>query len=585
MKTPLRWAFALWVLVLVPGVRVWAHVPTNDDCIACHSKEKLRSRTGGIRFIDPGQFAQSAHSRHGVSCLSCHEGITAIDKESRRPHRIGIEPKCIQCHGEIDKEYSKSLHAKVSKKICYSCHNPHYAVSFRQLTADARKNICLKCHDAERTHLWLPQKDLHFSYLECTTCHALKAEIGLLFFIVDRNEITKDHVLRYEQFRPALAPHNKSVVETLDSDGSGDLSDEELHQFMTRLQQEGIPGAALEARILVVNPSHNFTSKGTEAKDCTLCHSRVARFYSKVVLGVPEKDGDFRTVPVQKGILARRGQRPFMGDLYLLGESKIRKEDLDYLLDAVRRIGFRWLDLFGLYFFISCFALVLLHAALMYATRRLRTLRGSAADFESLPGPTRFWHWVHGLCVTFLLVTGIQLRLPDVAPIFATFLNAVNLHNICGIVLIVDYLFWLAFHLYRREFKERFLISPGAFFRDTSAMLQYYGHLIFIGEDYPSRCEKYFEFDPVERVFFMTVMLVFLPIQIITGILLFDVQAMMPAIRILGGLRIVDAIHLLVGYFLVSSMIIHVYFHTLKKYRIKPRTLAARTETAVKTEG
>ncbi len=39
----------------------------------------------------------------------------------------------------------------------------------------------------------------------------------------------------------------------------------------------------------------------------------------------------------------------------------------------------------------------------------------------------------------------------------------------------------------------------------------------------------------------------------------------MPLLDALGGLRVVDATHLLCAYLLISSMIVHVYFHTLKK--------------------
>jgi thiosulfate reductase cytochrome b subunit len=83
---------------------------------------------------------------------------------------------------------------------------------------------------------------------------------------------------------------------------------------------------------------------------------------------------------------------------------------------------------------------------------------------------------------------------------------------------------------------------------------------------------RYARFDPLERVFFLTIMFLFIPIQILTGILLFDVYTMLPIIKLMGGLRVVDAIHIACAYLLVSFMIIHVYFHTLKKYRIPART-------------
>jgi hypothetical protein len=46
----------------------------------------------------------------------------------------------------------------------------------------------------------------------------------------------------------------------------------------------------------------------------------------------------------------------------------------------------------------------------------------------------------------------------------------------------------------------------------------------------------------------------------------------MTIIKILGGLRTVDAAHLICAYVLVASLIVHVYYHTLKKYSLPSTT-------------
>lgn len=542
-------------------------VPTNDDCISCHGHSDIRSRQGKNRFIDPVRFARSIHARKGIGCISCHEGIVSVSREAKIPHRIGLKPRCAECHETANREYSQSIHAQVSEKICYSCHNPHYSVSFRQMSGDDRKNICLQCHDATRTHKWLPQKRLHFNYLECTSCHALNAQIGLVFFISDKDNPAKGNVLQYEQVARFVQLGKGGLAETLDGDGNGTLSETELSSFLRTLRQKGIPGAALEVRILVLNPSHNFSSRGEQARECTLCHSEDAKFYSSLVLEIPEKHSGLRTLPVEKGILARPGRKLFVEDFYLLGESKIRKQDLDEVADAARRIGFKWIDLVGCFMVALAGTAVSFHILLMAVTRKFRQ-RPRYSQLEPLPLAVRAWHWLHGLCIVLLVLTGIHLRLPDSAPIFATFLNAVNLHNLCGAVVIVDYVFWISYHVWRKEFTSRFFISPADFFRNIPEMLHYHWYLIFVGKGLPESCGQFCPFDPVERAFFLTNMLLFVPVQIFSGILLYDVHTTMPLLDALGGLRVVDAAHLLCAYLLISSMIIHVYFHTLKKYRL-----------------
>jgi len=439
------------------------------------------------------------------------------------------------------------------------------------MSGGERKAICLKCHDAYSSHRWLPQKLLHFEYLECTSCHALNAEIGLVFYLVDNMGASRQEFLDYAQLEQAIAPGNTGVAETLDGDGNNRISDAELASLIETLQRKGFPHAGLKAYILVLNPTHDFTKRAEHTRDCTLCHSRDARFYSKVLLLIPEKGGGIRSFPMEKGILARRGQRPYMEDVYLLGESKIRKEDLREVMAALKKVGFKWIDIVGVAMVGVSLIVTFVHATLMFFTRRYRKGSPHIEIVEPPTLPLKVWHWVHGLNVFLLLVTGIQLRLPDLFPLFATFLNAVNLHNLCGTLVAVDYLFWLSYNLWKRQLGSRFFVSPSVLFRDTVEVLHYYWYLIFTGGSYPKTYGAYLSFDPVERVFFLVMMLSVVPVQIFTGALLYDVHTTKPLIRAVGGLRLVDAVHLLSAYVLISSMFVHLYFHTLKKYyRVRP---------------
>ena len=208
----------------------------------------------------------------------------------------------------------------------------------------------------------------------------------------------------------------------------------------------------------MLRPTHNFTDKGEQTRDCSLCHSENARFYSKLVLEVPEKEGDFRTIPVDRQIFLLHGPGGLSEDFYLLGESKIRRKDLRDILEMVRQIGFKWIDLIGILLVLSSLVAVSLHALLMFFTRKLR--EGGSIEAHEHPLAETVGHMIHGLCVILLLLTGLQLRLPDLLPIFATFLNAVNLHNICGAVVFVDYVFWISYEVWSGRLKSRFFVFP-----------------------------------------------------------------------------------------------------------------------------
>ena len=249
--SPWRAYVALFLIFFMYGEPCRSDIPTYIDCIFCHSIADLRSSRGESRFIDPTLFSASVHGKIGFTCTWCHEGITSINPVKKIPHRVGIEPKCPECHQKQNQAYSKSRHAQVSKKICYSCHNPHYSIPFHQMSGHDRQKICLKCHESAGTHKWLPQKELHFNYLECTSCHDLNAEIGMVVYIVDRNDPMPDQMLDYGRLTPFIGSGKKGLIETLDLDNNGMLSELEISSFMKKLNENGIPGASLRVRILV----------------------------------------------------------------------------------------------------------------------------------------------------------------------------------------------------------------------------------------------------------------------------------------------------------------------------------------------
>ncbi len=557
---------ALFFLQIAYGDLCHGDIPFYIDCIFCHGSPDLHSTRGETRFIDPTRFSGSVHGKIGFTCTSCHEGITSINTVKRIPHRIGIKPKCAECHQKENQIYSKSRHAQVSKKTCGSCHDPHYIIPFHQMSVPDRQQICQKCHDTEGTHQWLPQKALHFNYLECASCHDLSAEIGIAFYIVDTKGPKPDHMLDYARLSQFIGSGKQGLIETLDPDKNGILSESEISSFITKLRKNGIPGADLEVRILVLKPAHNFAGGGEGIRDCSFCHSKNAKVYSKLFFQIPEKNGDLRTIPLERRLSAVLGEGSFLKNFYLLGESRIRTDDLKDLLTQIRRIGFKWLDIIGIFLLIIVVILIGLHAMLMVFTRKMRTKLRFFEKAEPRPITIRVWHWVHGFFVIILILTGIQLRLPDALPIFANFLNAVNLHNLSAAIVIIDYIFWLCYHLWKREFKSRLLILPRDLVENTAEILHYYGYLIFVGEGYPRDLLHGSEFNPLEKALYLTIMVFFLPIQILTGIMLYDLYAMMPVINFLGGVRVLDAAHLLTAYLLGACMIFHTYLQALKKY-------------------
>jgi thiosulfate reductase cytochrome b subunit len=537
---------------------------TSETCIQCHSRPDSASRSGKSTFVDQARFSHSAHGSKGVNCTACHEGIVEIDRDKRTPHKKPAAPACKKCHESEWKQYSNSVHAKLSAKACHSCHDPHYGTTWRYMGADRRQQICLKCHDARSGHKWLAQRDLHFRFLECASCHALDAKLGMVIFFVDRSDLWKPRPLDYNELAAFVGSGKDSLIKALDPNGDGVVSAPEMRSFVEKMRKGGLRSASLRFRILVVKPSHIFTARAEKTRNCALCHSKNAEFYSNLSLRVPQPDGSFITIPVANDIMGEPPDKSLMADFYMLGETKTAGEGLPSLFPIVKGIGFRLIDSLGFLGLIICLTAVCAHWILVFLTNRFSSFPDSGSVASRRP-TQKVWHWIHGLLLTFLGVTGLQLRFPDLFPIFAALANAVDLHNFAGILLSLDYLFWFVYRIRRKNLVDHLFIPQKGLLRDSKAALKYYFHSIFIGRLLTPGPTWYKTLDPIQKAIITLIMFCFLPAEVLTGILLFDVQSMRNIIEYIGGIRVIDELHIAFAYLLTASVIIHLYINSLVK--------------------
>ena len=179
------------------------------------------------------------------------------------------------------------------------------------------------------------------------------------------------------------------------------------------------------------------------------------------------------------------------------------------------------------------------------------------------PLPVRIWHWINALGFILLIVTGLQIRYTDILSLMS-FESAVRLHNWLGFALMANYLIWLLFYLltdkvsvYHPE------LDPKKYFRDMLKQIRYYSYGIFRGHPNPHRVRPYAKFNPLQKVMYQIVMLIIVPIQFGTGLLLWDVDRFYSWVEALGGVRVVSTVHVLVFIFFASFILIHVYLGSL----------------------
>ena len=179
------------------------------------------------------------------------------------------------------------------------------------------------------------------------------------------------------------------------------------------------------------------------------------------------------------------------------------------------------------------------------------------------PLPVRLWHWINAIGFVLLIVTGVQIRYVGMIDIMS-FRTAVVWHNWIGFVLIANFFIWLFFYLFTDKIKVYHPeLSPMRSFHATMRQMRFYGYGIFRGEPNPHQVSAYRKFNPMQSMMYQIIMVLLVPIQFYTGILLWDVGRFSGMVEMLGGVRVVDTIHVLLFIFFSGFLIVHIYLGSL----------------------
>lgn len=181
------------------------------------------------------------------------------------------------------------------------------------------------------------------------------------------------------------------------------------------------------------------------------------------------------------------------------------------------------------------------------------------------PLPVRIWHWINALCFFFLLLSGLQMRYGDIFEILP-FRKALFIHNLFGFILILNFFLWVIYyHATGKVFRLYIPARPreiGTFLKELIRQSAYYGYGLLIGERNPHEPKPENKFNPLQKISYHFVML-FMPIQIITGLMLWNPSFFSGWIRFLGGILTIDTIHIFLTIFYLAFIVIHLYFATL----------------------
>jgi thiosulfate reductase cytochrome b subunit len=172
----------------------------------------------------------------------------------------------------------------------------------------------------------------------------------------------------------------------------------------------------------------------------------------------------------------------------------------------------------------------------------------------------RMWHWLQTLAIVLLLLTGLVIHRPDTFS-FLDFRNMVLIHNILSVILAVNAFLALFYNLASGEIKQ-FIPRPRGFFDRTFSQAIFYLKGIFKGEDHPFKKTPEKKLNPLQQITYFGLLNVLLPLQGITGMMMWGVQRWPDLANQLGGLPVLAPVHTIIAWLFASFMVLHVYLTT-----------------------
>ncbi|MGV1098276.1 cytochrome b/b6 domain-containing protein [Thiovibrio sp. JS02] len=177
------------------------------------------------------------------------------------------------------------------------------------------------------------------------------------------------------------------------------------------------------------------------------------------------------------------------------------------------------------------------------------------------PAPVRLWHWLNAAGIVMLVATGFQIRYAESLKLM-TLKDAITLHNYVGFAVIAAYFIWLYYYLSSGKITIYFP-KLSTFAEKALQQAKFYGYGIFRGEPNPHTMTPENKFNVLQQKAYLGIMFLLLPAQMVSGIFLWKVKGYSDYIYLLGGIRIIDTIHVLFFFFFAAFLVVHCYLATL----------------------
>jgi thiosulfate reductase cytochrome b subunit len=182
------------------------------------------------------------------------------------------------------------------------------------------------------------------------------------------------------------------------------------------------------------------------------------------------------------------------------------------------------------------------------------------------PTPVRIWHWLNAFGIITLTATGAQIRFPEYISLFGSYKSAILLHNTAGLVVAASFSLWFFYYgLVARNMRKIYIPTKDDLQVGILRQAKFYFLTYFLGWTNPHHPTPEKKFNPMQKSAYMAIMFVLMPLIALTGILLTNVSPLRELVILVGGLKILVAVHYLLACCLIAFLFTHVYLATLGK--------------------
>lgn len=172
----------------------------------------------------------------------------------------------------------------------------------------------------------------------------------------------------------------------------------------------------------------------------------------------------------------------------------------------------------------------------------------------------RIWHWLQAAAIVTLLLTGLAIHWPGwFAPV--DFATAVTIHNLLGFLLLGNAFLGLFYYVTTGTIRQ-YLPEPHDFVTLAVRHAAYYVFGMFRGEPHPLEKTPGHRLNPLQQVTYLAILNVLLPLQLVSGLLMWAAQRVPDAVASVGGLGTLAMIHTLGAWLFAAFAIMHVYLTT-----------------------